>query len=314
MSIEDPHRVFTPDDLDIAPVVAGAPERSVCPVNGLELNYLVWGDRAKPPVVLVHGGKDHCRNWDWTVAELIHDYCLITPDLRGHGDSGRATGGGYDGYVFVSDFYAFMEHLAAEGFARPVALVGHSLGGSIVLTYSAIAPENVSRVIAMEGLGVSPKLYKERTAAPLHERLRHWTDQRAKADGRPLKRFRDPEELVTRMAGVHRNLSKEQARHLALHAARKFPDGWGWKHDDFFGFFPGPTITSPEDNASLHENIQCPVLLMRGCDSWASDPVEDGRIKAFREARLINYEGASHWLHHDAFDACIADVKQFLAE
>jgi len=53
----------------------------------LRLQYADWGNGDKPPLILLHGGKDHCRNWDWTAQELRKDWHIIAPDLRGHGDS-----------------------------------------------------------------------------------------------------------------------------------------------------------------------------------------------------------------------------------
>jgi pimeloyl-ACP methyl ester carboxylesterase len=32
--------------------------------QGLRLHYVDWGNEAAPPLILVHGGLDHCRNWD----------------------------------------------------------------------------------------------------------------------------------------------------------------------------------------------------------------------------------------------------------
>src|SRR6185437_16083098 len=40
------------------------------------------GNRAAPPLVLLHGGRDHCRNWDWVAARLRHAWHVIAPDLR----------------------------------------------------------------------------------------------------------------------------------------------------------------------------------------------------------------------------------------
>jgi pimeloyl-ACP methyl ester carboxylesterase len=37
-------------------------------------------------LLLVHGGRDHCRNWDWVAAALRRDWHVLAPDLRGHGD------------------------------------------------------------------------------------------------------------------------------------------------------------------------------------------------------------------------------------
>ena len=68
----------------------------------LRLHYVDWGNPARPPLLLVHGGRDHCRNWDWTAAALRDDWHVIAPDLRGHGDSQWSTDGSYTmaGYIY----------------------------------------------------------------------------------------------------------------------------------------------------------------------------------------------------------------------
>ncbi|MGA3002432.1 MAG: alpha/beta fold hydrolase, partial [Acetobacteraceae bacterium] len=53
----------------------------------LRLHYVDWGNPDAPPLLLVHGGRDHCRNWDWVATALQDEYHVIAPDLRGHGDS-----------------------------------------------------------------------------------------------------------------------------------------------------------------------------------------------------------------------------------
>src|SRR5262245_36986042 len=53
----------------------------------LRLHYVDWGNESAPPLLLVHGGRDHCRNWDWVARELREEYHILAPDLRGHGDS-----------------------------------------------------------------------------------------------------------------------------------------------------------------------------------------------------------------------------------
>ena len=53
----------------------------------LRLHYVDWGNPDAPPLLLVHGGRDHCRNWDWVAVALRKDWHIICPDLRGHGDS-----------------------------------------------------------------------------------------------------------------------------------------------------------------------------------------------------------------------------------
>ena len=59
--------------------------------------------------------------------------------------------------------------------------------------------------------------------------------------------------------------------------------------------------------------IACPVLLVRGAESWASDPREAGRRANFRNVRCVDIEGAGHWSHHDRFDVVLAELRAFLA-
>lgn len=301
-------------DIDLPDLVGVPSDRRLVEVGGLAMRYLVWGDPARPPVVLVHGGKDHARNWDWTVAALVRDWCCIVPDLRGHGDSDHASGGGYSEELFVSDFSIFIDHLAREGFDGPLPMIGHSMGGNIILRQAALFPETVSRLVVIEGLGSSVKMHAEHMAKPLAERLGPWVRRRAASLGRTPRRFSDPEEMVAKMAEAHPHLRADQARHLALHGARKYEDGWGWKHDRQLGFYPPVALTDPAVYGALYARIKVPVLLLYGGRSWASHPADDGRIDAFHDARLITYEQAGHWLHHEEFNRYIADVTRFLGE
>ena len=69
-----------------------------------------------------------------------------------------------------------------------------------------------------------------------------------------------------------------------------------------------------DDMRALWARIECPTLLVRGADSWASDPEQDGRIQPFQNARLATIPKAGHWVHHDQLDAFLAAVRAFLAE
>ena len=115
----------------------------------LRLHYVDWGNPDKPPLLLLHGGRDHCRNWDWTAAALRNDWHVIAPDLRGHGDSQWSADGSYSmaGYIYDLAQLIHGQRLA------PVTIVAHSLGGNIALRYAGIYPETVARLVAIEGLG-----------------------------------------------------------------------------------------------------------------------------------------------------------------
>ena len=77
----------------------------------LRLHFADWGNHDKPPLVLVHGGRDHARNWDWVAKSLRDDYHVIAPDLRGHGDSEWARGGHYMIQEFVLDLAQLLNAL-----------------------------------------------------------------------------------------------------------------------------------------------------------------------------------------------------------
>src|SRR5262245_41704787 len=51
----------------------------------LRLHYVDWGNETAPPLLLVHGGRDHCRNWDWVALWLRNEWPVFEPDMLAHG-------------------------------------------------------------------------------------------------------------------------------------------------------------------------------------------------------------------------------------
>ncbi|KAJ8139045.1 hypothetical protein OY671_007743, partial [Metschnikowia pulcherrima] len=58
-------------------------------------HYVDWGNTEKPPSSSIHGGRDHCRSWDWTAEASREDWHVIAMDHRGHGDSEWVSDGNY---------------------------------------------------------------------------------------------------------------------------------------------------------------------------------------------------------------------------
>ena len=272
------------------------------------LHYVDWGNRAAPTLILVHGGLDHARSWDWTARELSRDYHVVAPDLRGHGDSAWSAEGAYLMADFVYDLAQLVEQFGRE----KVTLVGHSLGGSLVLRYAALFPERVERLVAIEGLGLSPKGLKEKAARPAPDRWREWIEQRRASARRSPRHYPTLEAAVARMRERNDHLSVEQALHLTAHGVNRNEDGsYGWKFDPYLHNMPPQDMTD-DDLPDFWRRITCPVLLCLGLGSWASNPVKDGRAAHFQDARLVEFADAGHWLHHDQFERFLSELRAFL--
>lgn len=276
----------------------------------LRLHYVDWGNPDAPPLLLVHGGRDHCRNWDWVAEDLCKDYHIIAPDLRGHGDSQWMLGGSY----MISDYVYDIAQLLHQTQLTPVTIVAHSLGGVISLRYAGVYPDNVVRLVAIEGLGWPPKVVAERAAKSPQVRIAEWVDTLRKLSARSPRKYDSIEDAFRRMQEENPHLSPEQARHLTVHGVSQNEDGtYSWKFDNYVRANQ-PFGIGKEDGEALWRNVTCPTLLVRGLDSWASDPAEDGRLAHFRNARCVNFENAGHWVHHDQLDLFLKTVREFLAE
>src|SRR5215470_1003754 len=179
----------------------------------LRLHYVDWGTPSKPPLVMLHGGRDHCRAWDWAAVALRDDWHILAPDLRGHGDSAWSTDGSYTiaGYIYDLAQLVHQQRLA------PVTIVAHSLGGQVALRYAGLYPDTVARLVAVEGLGPSPaqlEKFKERTIV---ERMDEWIGEQRNLAGRLPRRYATIEDAFRRMQEENPRLTVEQARHLTEH-------------------------------------------------------------------------------------------------
>jgi pimeloyl-ACP methyl ester carboxylesterase len=274
----------------------------------LKLHYADWGNEGAPPLLLVHGGRDHCRSWDWVAERLADRYHIIAPDLRGHGDSAWSPDANYDMDAFVYDLAQLIHQLDLA----PVTIVAHSMGGNVALRYAGLYPDKVRKLVAIEGLGPSPKVMAERAATPVGDRFRKWIDDKRAAAGRMPKRYATLDDALARMMAENSYLTPEQARHLTVQGINRNEDGsWSWKFDNYLNIWS--VFDMPQsDIEALWSAITCPTLLLYGANSWASNPEGDGRLRHFKSAQVIEFENAGHWLHHDQFDRFMSTLDEFL--
>ena len=275
----------------------------------LRLHYVDWGNPDGPPMLLIHGGRDHCRNWDWVAEHFAKDYHIIAPDLRGHGDSQWEASGNYTQISYVYD----IAQLLQQKNMHDVTVIGHSLGGAIALMYTALFPERVKKLVAIEGMGPSPSLAAKQAEISINDRVRSWVDDMRKLSGRLPRRYDTLDDAFKRMRDENPHLSEEQARHLTLHGANQNEDGtYSWKFDNYVRVFSMSGLPN-EEVKKMYGEISCPTLLMRGEESWASDPVADGRTQCFNcPIEYQSFANAGHWVHHDQLDRFVSRVEDFL--
>ena len=279
----------------------------------LQLRYVDWGKtdeqgRDKPPLVLVHGGRDHARSWDWVAEGLRDTWHVVAMDHRGHGDSEWVSDGNYSSGDMVYDLAQFVHQLDVG----PVTIVAHSMGGNVGLRYAGTFPDMVRKIVAIEGLGPSPKRQQEMRETPYPERLAEWIVNKRAASARTPRKYDSIADAFARMIEENSYLTEHQARHLTIHGVNKNEDGtYSWKFDPHLNVWPVEDVADDFIQQTWGA-ITCPTLLLYGAESWASNPSEDGRAQYFNNAEVIEFEKAGHWLHHDQFDRFMATLQDFL--
>jgi pimeloyl-ACP methyl ester carboxylesterase len=281
-----------------------APEARYYPSQGLRLHYTDWGNGSAPPLILVHGGLDQSRSWDAVARALRASFHVIAPDLRGHGDSDWATGSSYSLADHVYDLTCLVKSAGLE----QVAIVSHSMGGMVSLTYAGAFPEKVSRLAVLDGVTNFPA----RRVKPIEVRIAEWVGDLNKTAQRKIRRYSSVADGADRILTRNARLTGEQATHLATHALKRDADGeYSWKFDPYLRA-RAPYRLSLEDNIALWSRIACPTLLVAGSESFLPDPGTAGVLGHFRQAELVKIEGAGHWLQHDKTEQVIGVLETFL--
>jgi 2-succinyl-6-hydroxy-2,4-cyclohexadiene-1-carboxylate synthase len=124
-------------------------ESQTMAINGVEL---AWSERgpgvsSDAPLVLCHGYTGSSHDWSLVIDALAAQRHVFTLDHRGHGHSTKV--GSLEGYSILqlsADLAAFLEGVA-DG---PVDLLGHSMGGRVVIMMALARPELVRSLILMD--------------------------------------------------------------------------------------------------------------------------------------------------------------------
>ncbi len=198
---------------------------------------------------------------------------VVTPDLRGHGDSDWTRGGSYALTEYVYDLSRLIRTLAAP----QVTLIGHSMGGMVSLIYSGSFPEQVTKLVVLDGVTVLPDSPK----APVQDRVKKWVDQLDRQHDRTPRRYANLQDAAAQMIAHNKRLTRELALHLATHGARQNEDNtFSWKFD------PAQRVSAPhrlwsDDHVALWSRITCPTLLLNAGESFLAGTKAAGLERYF---------------------------------
>ncbi|GIU14447.1 MULTISPECIES: alpha/beta fold hydrolase [unclassified Shewanella] len=162
----------------------------------IKLAGRLWGAADKPLILALHGWLDNANSFQ-PLSDYLTDYQILAIDWPGHGASEHRPGAYPLHWIdYLYDLDALLDVLSIN--QRPVALLGHSLGGIIASAYSAAFPNKVENLILIEAL------------APLYE-------DEVKAKKRLDNSFRGHRRFLASMAkpvSVYRDMAVAvQARH-----------------------------------------------------------------------------------------------------
>lgn len=289
----------TPND---AAAAVSVPRSFYVESNRLRHHLLDWGGDG-PVVLLLHGFLEHAQTWYRVAPHLAAaGYRVYALDWRGHGDSDWVGRGGYYHFIdYTADLAGIVPQLAPR-----VALVAHSMGGGVAVTYAGAYPDRVTALVSVEGLGVP-----DGDPDSVPERVRTWIDDLGRAGGRSQRRM-TLEAAARRLSeGVFR-FSPEIARHMAEHGTRRDGDGYVWKFDPLHQTrAPQPYYVAQA--RAFWRRVACPVHYIDGSDTPLGLPPEEleDRLRILRAGRTT-IGGSGHHPHMEQSDAFTAAVLDFL--
>lgn len=126
---------------DVAPLEGQQAKQVVASADGVPIVYETRGQGA-PALVLVHGWSCDRSYWEAQVRPLSERFRVVTVDLAGHGESGL----GREEWTMAT-FGADVAAVVRELDLQQVVLVGHSMGGDVIVEAARQLPNRVAGLV-----------------------------------------------------------------------------------------------------------------------------------------------------------------------
>lgn len=288
-------------------------------VRGLQHHVLTWGDMTtvtpeQPLLVMVHGWMDVAASFQFMVDALMQqadwaDRAIVAIDWRGFGLTESPKTDSYFFADYLGDLDGLLDQLAPD---QKVDLLGHSMGGNVVMLYAGVRSERIHRLINLEGFGMPSTDAQE---APT--RYVKWLDE-IKAPSK-LKDYATVEDVAQRLQANNPRLRETFALWLAQHWARQ--EGGRWViNADAAHKRSQPFLYRVEEVRVFLSRIACPVLFVEGAQTlyfmffntkFTHAEFLD-RVKCVPHFSLETIDEAGHMLHHDQPEELAIHIARFL--
>ena len=297
-----------------------APQSRFVSVRGLDYHAQVWGDPAmatpsQPALVLMHGWMDVGASFQFVVDALAAiegpARYVVAPSWRGFGLTTTPPCDSYWFPDYVGDLDGLINAFSPD---TPVDLLGHSMGGNVVMSYGGARPARIRRLINLEGFGLPAATPEE---AP--DRLVRWLDELQKP-----QLMRDYDSVAGVAARLQKNnprLSADKAAWLAPHWSQQKADGRWHILGDSAHMRTNPVPYRAEEHLAQWRRIAAPLLWVEAEHSlvgraWGarySKAEFHERLNVVAKVQREKLADCGHMLHHDQPAALAALLQRFLS-
>ena len=305
------------------PYLARRPARSTfVNLRGLRYHAHVWGDATlataqRPPLLLLHGWMDVGASFQFLVDELTRadgfERWIIAPDWRGFGLTATPQADTYWFPDYLADLDALLDAWVPAAQFPQIDLLGHSMGGNVVMSYAGVRADRIRRLVNLEGFGL-PRA--EPSAAA--QRLTQWLDE-LKTPQR-LKTYASVDEVAARLVKNNPLLTPDKAAWLAPHWAQPAADGLWHVLGDPAHKRVNPVLYRVEEILQTWKLITAPLLWAEGDRTemakwWGtrySHAEFDSRLDQVKQVKRVVLSPCGHMLHHDQPAALAQHLAAFL--
>ncbi|KAA0538561.1 esterase [Citrobacter portucalensis] len=237
------------------------------------------------PIVLVHGLFGSLDNLGILARDLVVDHDIIQVDMRNHGLSPRSPEMNYP--AMAQDL---LDTLDAQQIEK-ATFVGHSMGGKAVMALTALAPDRIDRLVAID---IAPVDYQVRRHDAIFTAINAVTDAQVTSRQQTASVMRQ-------------HLHEEGVIQFLL---KSFVDG-EWR-------FNVPVLWDQYPHIVGWETIPAwehPALFIPGGNSpYVTEAYREQLLAQFPQARAHVIAGAGHWVHAEKPEAVLRAIRRYLNE